>query len=237
MTTPHINAPDGAFAKTVLMPGDPMRAKYIAENYLEESRLVTDVRGMLGYTGIYEGCEISVMGSGMGIPSICIYSHELFSFYGVENIIRTGSCGGYSKDVKVGDIIIAGTAATDSSFITQFGFSPDDRVAADRKLLERVLHTAKEKKTAVHEGEILSTDVFYSRDPDSWKKWAKKGVLGVEMESAGLYAVAGHLKKRALGIFTVSDHFIFTEREMSSSERETGLDAMIRLSLESFAGF
>ena len=234
MTTPHINAKDNDFNKTVLMPGDPLRAKYIAENYLEYARLVTDVRGMLGYSGTYKGKEISVMGSGMGIPSIGIYAHELYSFYGVENIIRIGSCGGYSENVKVGDIIMAEGACTNSDFMNQYGLSGTYAPIADFSLMLKAHETAEKLEMKLLVGNILSTDCFYSADSEAWKKWKDMGVLGVEMESAALYAIAAKLGKKALGMFTVSDHFIHTGHDMSSDERERNLDEMIRLSLEAF---
>ena len=234
MTTPHINATDDAFYKTVLMPGDPLRAKYIAENYLDNAKLVTDVRGMLGFSGTFKKKGISVMGSGMGIPSIGIYAHELYSFYGVENIIRIGSCGGYSEDVDVGSIIAAQGACTNSNFLSQYGLEGTYAPIADFSLLLKAHETAEKMGIKLDVGNILSSDTFYSQDTEAWKKWKDMGVLGVEMESAGLYAIASKLGKKALGIFTVSDHFIHTGHDMTSAERERSLDEMIRLSLEAF---
>ena len=232
MTTPHINAGDNAFAKTVLMPGDPMRAKFIAENFLDDARLVTDVRGMLGYTGNYNGKKISVMGSGMGIPSIGIYAHELYAFYGVENIIRIGSCGGYSESARTGEIIIAQGASTNSAYMNQYHLSGTFAPIADFGLLLKAYRTAERLRIKTVVGNILSSDTFYTPDSQAWKKWEDMGILGVEMESAGLYAIAASLGKKALGIFTVSDHFIYTDEIMTSEERETSLTDMIKLSLE-----
>ncbi|WP_290770742.1 purine-nucleoside phosphorylase [Anaerofustis sp.] len=235
MATPHINAKEGDFHKTVLMPGDPLRAKYIAEHFLEEAREVTNVRGMLGYSGSYKGKKISVMGSGMGIPSISIYSHELYSFYGVENIIRIGSCGGYSEDVKVNDVIIAQGASTNSNFASQFHLDGTFAPIADFKLLIKAYNKANELNIDVKIGNILSSDNFYAQGSEGWKRWKELGILGVEMEAAGLYSVAASLNKKALGMFTVSDHFIYTDTILSSKERETKLNDMITLALESFA--
>lgn len=235
MATPHINAKDGDFYKTVLMPGDPLRAKYIAENFLDNAREVTNVRGMLGFSGQYKGKNISVMGSGMGIPSISIYSHELYSFYGVENIIRIGSCGGYSEDVKVNDVLIAQGASTNSNFTSQFHLDGTFAPLADFSLLIKAYNKAKELNIDVKVGNILSSDNFYAQGSNGWKKWKDLGILGVEMEAAGLYSVAAALNKKALVIFTVSDHFIYTDTILSSKERETKLNDMITLALETFA--
>lgn len=233
--TPHINAKEGDFHKTVLMPGDPLRAKYIAENFLSEAAEVTNVRGMLGYSGNYKGKSISVMGSGMGIPSISIYSHELYSFYGVENIIRIGSCGGYSEDVNVNDVIIAQGACTNSNFMSQFHLEGTFAPIADFELLLDTFNKAKELGIDAKVGNVLSSDNFYAQGSEGWKKWKDMGVLAVEMETAGLYAEAASLNKKALGIFTVSDHFIYTDTILSSKERETKLNDMITLALETFA--
>jgi len=235
MTTPHINAKNGDFHKTVLMPGDPLRAKYIAENFLTNAKEVTNVRGMLGFSGEYNSKKISVMGSGMGIPSISIYAHELYSFYGVENIIRIGSCGGYSKDIDVNDIIIAQGASTNSNFMSQFHLEGTLAPIADFSLLLKAYKKANELNLDVKVGNVLSSDNFYAQGSEGWKKWRDLGVLAVEMETAGLYAVAASLGKKALGMFTVSDHFIYTDKILSSKERETKLNNMIKLALEAFS--
>lgn len=232
MTTPHINAKDNDFNKTVLMPGDPLRAKYIAKNYLENVKEVTNVRGMLGFSGEYKGKKISVMGSGMGIPSISIYAHELYAFYGVENIIRIGSCGGYSDNIRVNDIIIAQGASTDSNILSHYNLNGTFAPLADFSLLIKAYETSKKLNIDVNVGNILSSDSFYSQGDEGWQKWRDMGILGVEMESAGLYTVASELKKKALGIFTVSDHFTYTDKILTSKERETGLNNMIMLALE-----
>lgn len=229
--TPHNSAAAGDFEKTVLMPGDPKRAKLIADNFLEDVRIVTEVRGIAGYTGRYKGVPVSVMASGMGIPSIGIYSYELYSAYGVENIIRLGSIGGMQPHTKVRDIIIGLGACTDSNFAAQYGLGGTFAPTASYELLEKAVDIAKERSLPYHVGNILSSDVFYGDDPESSRKWAKMGVLGVEMEAAGLYMNAARLGKRALAICTVSDH-IFTGESLPSSDREKTFTQMLELGLE-----
>ena len=229
--TPHINAEEGAFAKTVLMPGDPLRAKYIAETYLENPRLVTSVRNMFGYTGTYKGREISVMGSGMGMPSIGIYSYELFSFFGVENIIRIGSAGAYSDKLKVRDIVIGMGACTNGNFNSQYRLPGTFAPIASYDLLESAVKHTREKGVNFKVGNILSSDTFYD-DANSGLEWAKMGVLGVEMESAALYATAARLSKNALAILTVSDSFIYPEENTTSEEREKSFNQMMEIALE-----
>ena len=231
MSTPHNKAEKGDFAPTVIMPGDPLRAKYIAENFLEDYKLVNEVRGMLGYTGKYKGKEVSVMGSGMGIPSIGIYSYELFDQYGVENIIRVGSCGAYTDKVRVRDVILVQAACTNSNFAAQYGLNGTFAPIADFDLLLAAKKAADGMgiKTAV--GNIFSSDVFYEGG-EGWKKWAEMGVLGVEMESAALYMNAAKLGKKALTILTVSDHFVIKGEDTTSEEREKSFTDMMKIALE-----
>jgi purine-nucleoside phosphorylase len=232
MSTPHIAAEQGSFADTVIMPGDPLRAKYIAENFLTNSKKVTGVRNMLGYSGEYKGKFVSVMGSGMGIPSISIYAHELYQHYGVENIIRVGSCGSIQDDIHLQDIIIAMGASTDSNVNRQRFNNFDFAAIADYQLLNNVVQAAGRLGTKTKVGNIFSADLFYAPDAQVFKTLEKYGVLAVEMEAAGLYGVAAELGKKALSVFTVSDH-IKTGEQMSSSDRELKFGEMIELTLES----
>ncbi len=229
--TPHNSAQKGDFAKTVLMPGDPLRAKYIAGTFLSSPRLVNNVRGIQGYTGTYKGVPISVMASGMGMPSIGIYSYELFSEYGVENIIRVGSAGGYSEKVKVRDVILAQSACYDTNFASQYQLPGTFSAAADYTLLENAVQSAREKRANVHIGAILSSDVFYNDNPSVVSSWQKMGVLAVEMEAAALYMTAARLNKRALAVLTVSDHLV-TKEETSPEERQTTFNEMIEIALD-----
>lgn len=229
MGTPHINANPGDFANVVLMPGDPLRAKLIAEKFLLDYKEVTNVRGILGYTGYTEnGKRLSVMASGMGLPSIGIYSHELFTHYGVDTIIRVGTCGAYQENIKLFDIILGVTASTDSNWANQFNV-PQFSAGADFELAMTCFKKAKESGKNVFAGNILSADVFYDDDPDTWKKWAKLNVLGVEMESYGLYCTAHKLRKRALCLLTVTDHFIHKDQKATSEERQNNLLEMLHL--------
>lgn len=232
MSTVHNQADKNDFAKTVLMPGDPLRAKFIAETFLENSVLVNQVRGMLAYTGTYQGKKISVMGSGMGMPSIGIYSYELFSEFGVENIIRVGSCGGYSEKVKLRDVILAQGACTNSNFASQYDLGGMFAPIADFDLLMKAKQTADQLNIKTVVGNVFSSDVFYSADVDAWKKWAAMGVLAVEMEAAALYMNAAKLNKKALCILTVSDHFIHPEIT-TSEEREKTFTDMMKIALRS----
>lgn len=227
--TPHINAQKGDFAKTVLMPGDPLRAKYIAENFLENPRLVNNVRGIQGYTGTYKGVPISVMASGMGMPSIGIYSYELFSAYGVENIIRVGSAGGMQSSVKVRDIVIGMGACTNSNYASQYGLNGTFAPIASYKLLRTCVDKATEMGICHHIGNLLSSDTFYSDDQSS--DWGKMGVLAIEMEAAALYMNASRLSKNALAICTISDHLL-TGEATSSEERQNSFTEMMTLALE-----
>lgn len=228
--TPHISAAYGDFAKTVLMPGDPLRSKFLAENYLENSRLVNNVRGVQGYTGTYKGVPVSVMASGMGMPSIGIYSYELFNFYGVENIIRIGSAGAMLRDVKVRDILFAQGACTDSNFASQFGLTGSFSPICDYNLLKTAVSEADKLGVRYRVGNLLSSDVFYNADCTVTEKWSSLGVLGVEMETAALYLNAAYAKKRALAICTVSDHML-TGESLSSNEREQSFTDMMKIAL------
>ncbi|WP_110457114.1 purine-nucleoside phosphorylase [Shewanella algidipiscicola] len=229
--TPHINAPTGAFAKTVLMPGDPLRAKYIAENFLENPKLVTDVRNMLGYTGEYQGKPISVMGSGMGIPSMSIYAKELITEYGVENIIRIGSCGAISDKIKLMDVVIAMGASTDSAVNRSRFANTDFAMIADFNLLSLAVDAAKKQEANYHVGNLYSSDLFYSSDESRYDLMEKYGILGVEMEAAGLYGVATEYGAKALAMMTVTDH-IRQGLHLTAEERQETLNEMIKLTLE-----
>ncbi len=229
--TPHINATPDDFARTVLMPGDPLRAKFIAENFLENARLVNNVRGIQGYTGTYRGIPVSVMASGMGMPSIGIYSYELYNFFGVENIIRVGSAGAMKEHLHVRDIVIAQGACTDSRFAHQFGLPGSFSPIADYTLLSTAVSLAREKGLRYAVGNVLSSDIFYNDNKDATAAWAKMGVLAVEMESAALYMNAARAGKSALGIFTVSDHLL-TGEATTAEERQVSFTEMMELALE-----
>ncbi|NLK77871.1 MAG: purine-nucleoside phosphorylase [Clostridiales bacterium] len=229
--TPHIEAKEGDFAKTVLMPGDPLRAKFIAETYLENVKCVNQVRGMLAFTGTYKGKEISVMGSGMGMPSIGIYSYELFNFYGVDNIIRIGSAGAIQDDIKLMDVVIGMGASMVSDYVEQFGCPGHLAPLADYHLLSTAVESAKDLGTEVKVGNILSEDAFYNDRPNSKDAFKKMGVLAVEMESGALYLNAARAGKHALCILTISDH-IYRPEELTSEERQLGFGKMIEIALE-----
>lgn len=231
MATPHIAAEKGDFAKTVLMPGDPLRAKFIAENFLTQAKLVNNVRGIQGYTGKYCGKEISVMASGMGMPSISIYAYELYNFFDVENIIRVGTAGGMNKKVKIRDIVLGQGACTDSNFALQFNLNGNLCPIADFGLLKGAYDIAQEMGLEAHVGNLYSTDVFYNDDSTTTEKWARLGVLAVEMEAAALYMTASRFGKKALAICTVSDHLI-TGESTSAEERQTTFTDMMKLALE-----
>ena len=237
ISTPHINASDTAFAKTVLMPGDPLRAKFVADNFLTDAVLINNVRGVQGHTGLYKGIPVSVMASGMGMPSIGIYSHELYTEFDVDNIIRIGSAGGYSKNIAVRDIVIAMGACTDSRYAHQFHLPGTFAPIASYKLLKTCTELAENMELNYHVGNILSSDVFYGDEdelPEAAKavsSWSKMGVLAVEMEAAALYMNAARTGKNALAICTVSDHLI-TGESLSSDERQSSFSDMITLALE-----
>lgn len=224
--TPHINAAPEDFAKTVLMPGDPLRSKFIAENFLEGARLVNNVRGIQGYTGTYKGKRVSVMASGMGMPSIAIYSYELYNFFGVENIMRIGSIGAMSEAVKVRDVIIGMSASTTSNFAVQYGLEGTFAPTADYKMLKLAIEEAERLGVSYAVGNILSSDIFYNADPDAQKRWARLGVLGVEMEAAALYMNAAYAGRRALAICTVSDHLLTGEALDAKARQESFTDMM-----------
>ncbi len=231
LPTAHNSAKLKDIAKTVLMPGDPLRAKFIAENYLENPIEFNSVRGMLGYTGSYKGKKISVMGSGMGMPSIGIYSYELYNFYEVENIIRVGSAGAFSDKLKVRDIVIGIGACTDSNYAFQYELPGTFAPIADFQLAMSAYNIAKQRGKNVVVGNVLSSDVFYNQHKTANDKWKNMGVLCVEMESAALYMNAALCGKNALGIFTISDH-IYTGEQLSSYERQTGFKDMMEIALE-----
>jgi purine-nucleoside phosphorylase len=231
MATPHINAPEGAFAETVLMPGDPLRAKHIADTFLQDVECVNTVRNMFGYTGTYQGKKVSVLGSGMGIPSMSIYATELVKFYGVKNIIRIGSCGGLPLEVKVRDVVIAMGASTDSNVNrNRLGGNLDFAALADFGLLERAVAAARAKNIDVKVGNLFTSDLFYNPDPTLFDRLEKYGVLGVEMEAAGLYGVAAEFGIKALAIMTVSDH-IRTGEALSAELRQTSFNEMVEIAL------
>ena len=231
MATPHNQAEKGQIAKTVLMPGDPLRAKYIAENFLTEVQQFNEVRNMYGYTGKYQGREVSVMGSGMGMPSIGIYSYELFNFYDVDQIIRIGSAGGMQDNIKLMDVVIAMGACTDSNFAYQYGLPGTFAPIADYGLLSRAVETAKRQGTNVIVGNVLSTDVFYNIMSNVNDLWKNMGVLAVEMEAAGLYMNAAKAGKKALCMLTISDH-VYTGEALDAEERQLSFGKMMEIALE-----
>ena len=228
--TPHIKASPSDFAKTVLMPGDPLRSKFIAENFLENPSLINNVRGIQGYTGTYQGEKVSVMASGMGMPSMAIYSYELFNFFEVENIIRIGSAGGLSEKVKLRDIIIGMGASTTSSYAVQYGLEGTFAPIASYELLKIAKEEADKIGARTAIGNILSSDIFYNADPEAQKKWQRMGILGVEMEAAALYMNAAYANRRALAICTVSDHLL-TGESLDSDARQNSFTEMMEIAL------
>ena len=218
--TPHIGAQPGEIAETVIMAGDPLRAKYMAENYLENPVLFNQVRGMLGYTGTWQGKRVSVMGHGMGIPSIAIYTYELYHFYGVQTIIRIGSAGAYDPDLRLGDLVLAMGACTDSSFGAQFRLPGVFAPIADFDLLCRAAETCKRLGIRYKVGNVVSSDIYYSDNPQT-EKWMKMGVLAVEMEASALYMNAARAGRKALVINTISDHVVTGECTTSEQRRST----------------
>lgn len=231
MATPHINANPGDFGKTVLMPGDPLRAKYIAENFLENPVLVNNVRGVQGYTGTYKGVKVSVMASGMGMPSIGIYSYELFNFFGVENILRVGSAGSLNKDVKIRDIVLGMGASTNSNFVRQFQLPGTYAPIADYTLLNEAIKASEAIGATFHVGNILSSDTFYDAQDDANEKWQKMGIMAIEMEAAALYMNAAYAGKRALAILTISDSIV-TGEATTAEERQNSFTEMMRVALD-----
>ncbi len=227
----HIGAKEGEIAKTILLPGDPMRAKFIAENFLQDAKCYNMVRGMYGFTGTYKGKRVSVQGTGMGMPSISIYVNELISSYGVKNLIRIGSCGSMNEKAVIRDVILAVGACTDSK-INEFRFrGADFAPTANFDLLSKAYQIALEKKIDVKVGNVLSTDLFYGDDPESWKLWNSYGVLAVEMETAELYTLAAKFGAKALSILTVSDSLVSGEAT-SPEEREKTFTDMMEIALE-----
>ena len=227
----HIAAKNGEIADTVLLPGDPKRAKWIAENFLENAVCYTDIRGMLGFTGTYKGKRISVQGTGMGIPSMSIYITELMKDYGVKTLIRVGSAGSYQEDVKIRDIVVALSTSTDSNINNRRFKGASFAPTVNFDLLSKVLKTAEEKNIKIKAGNILTSDEFYNDDPSYFKKWAEFGVLAVEMETAALYTLASKYKAKALSLLTISDSLVSPEIT-SSEEREKTFNEMIELALE-----
>lgn len=231
MPTPHISAEKGDFAPSILLPGDPLRAKHIAENFFDDAKLVNEVRNMLGYTGTYEGIPVSVMGTGMGIPSASIYATELIAEYGVERLIRVGSCGGILPSVELRDIVLAIGACTDSGVNRVRYGGYDFSATADFGLLRAAADAAESRGIAVKVGNVHSADLFYNPDPEGLDRMEAMGVLAVEMEAAGLYGVAAEKGGRALTIATVSDH-VRTGASTTSEEREQTFDEMMVIALE-----
>mgnify|MGYP000066631863 CR=1 FL=1 len=233
ITTPSacIQAEEGSVAKAVLMPGDPLRAKYVAEHYLEDPVLFNSVRNMYGYTGTYKGKEVSVMGAGMGMPSIGIYSYELFNFYDVDQIIRIGSAGALQDHLKLMDVVIGMGACTDSNYAYQYGLPGIFAPIADYELMNKAIETAKRQGTNVVVGNVVSSDVFYNADPTVNDRWRSMGVLAVEMEAAALYMNAAKAKKKALCMLTISDH-IYTGEALCAEDRQLGFGKMMEIALE-----
>ena len=227
--TPHIN-PQGPIAKTILLPGDPLRAKFIAETYLEDAQQFNSVRNMLGFTGYYQGTQVSVMGSGMGIPSISLYAWELIHVYGCEKLIRIGTCGSLQPEVNVFDVVIAQAACSNSNFINQYNLPGTYAPIGSFRLIEAVRERAKANGVTSHVGNILSSDTFYNADPSFNDRWAKMGIIAVEMETAGLYATAADAGVEALGIFTVSDSLV-TGEVTTAEQRQTAFKDMMELAL------
>lgn len=234
--TPHIKAIPDDFAKTVLMPGDPLRSKFIAETYLENAKLVNNVRGIQGYTGIYKGERVSVMASGMGMPSIGIYSYELYNFFGVENIIRVGSAGGLSPNVKMRQIIFGQGACTTSNFAVQYGLEGIYAPIASYDLLKVAIEESEKLGAKYSVGNLLSSDIFYNANPAASAKWTEMGVLGVEMEAAALYMNAAKAGKRALAMCTVSDHLI-TGESVDADARQESFTEMMEIALNTAVRF
>ncbi len=232
--TPHIDATPEDFAKTVLMPGDPLRSKFVAENFLSDAVLINNVRGVRGYTGKYKGHDVTVMASGMGIPSIGIYSYELYNFFGVENIIRIGSAGALQKDIKIKDIVFGMGACTNSNYASQFGIAGNIAPICSYFLLKNAVNAAKNKNVNYHIGNLFSSDTFYNDDAKANEGYIKMGALAVEMEAAGLYLNAMRSGKNALAICTISDHIV-TGETTTAIERQNSFTDMIEIALETAA--
>ena len=230
----HIEAKAGEVAPSVLLPGDPLRAKWIAEEFLENPKQYNQVRGMLGFTGTYQGVPVSVQGTGMGVPSTLIYCHELINEYGVKNLIRVGSCGSYRASIKLRDVILAMSASSTSGINANRFLNASYSPTANFELFRRALRYAEEKGMPVKAGNILTSDQFYEDDFDGYKRWAEYGVLAVEMETAGLYTIAAKFNVNALSILTVSDSLV-TGDSTTSEERQTSFRNMIELALGTLA--
>ncbi len=230
MATPHNTAAPGEIAETVLLPGDPLRAQFIAENFLENPVRFNTVRNMFGFTGTYKGKPVSVMGTGMGGPSIGIYTYELINFYGVKNLIRIGSCGSIDPELQLGDIVMAMGSSTDSNYAHQYQLPGSFSATASFELLEKAVNSAKKNGFRYTVGNVLSSDIFYTETPE-WKQWAKMGILAAEMESFALYCNAARAGVNALSIFTVSDSIVNGE-EMDAMARQTSFTNMMQVALE-----
>lgn len=229
--TPHISASPEDFGKTVLLPGDPLRSKYIAENFLMNAKLINNVRGVQGYTGTYKKVPVTVMASGMGMPSMGIYSYELYNVFGVENIIRIGSAGGIADNIKLRDIVIAMGCSTNSNYALQYNLPGCMAALADYTLLERAVNVCRDKGLRYHVGNIITSDVFYNDDTEFNNRWKKMGILAVEMEAAALYYNAARAGKKALAICTISDH-VMTGESLSAKERQESFTDMMETALE-----
>lgn len=228
----HIEAKSGEIAETVLLPGDPLRAKYIAENYLDNPICYNNIRAMYGYTGYYKGKKVSVQGTGMGVPSIAIYSSELVQDYSVKKLIRIGTCGSIQQEIQPNDIILAISASSNSSFSNLFIENGNFAPCADFQLLKTAYEIAKKLKVNVFAGNVLTSDIFYHFDHEEyWKKWADYGILALEMETSGLYTIAARLKAEALSILTVSDT-LFSEHKINSQDKERNLGKMVEIALQ-----
>ncbi len=229
--TPHNKATKEEMANVVIMPGDPMRSKYIAEEFLQDAKLVNNVRGIQGYTGYWNGRRVSVMASGVGIPSISVYAYELFNFYDTDVIIRVGTAGSIQENVKVGEVLLGETAYTNSNFLRNFSLPKDYIPKADSTLLKEAAEIAKEKKIEYHVGSVLTEEIYYSMEEGIVEKWAGRGVDAFEMEAAALYANADQAEKKALALFTISN-CILTGEEMDVDIRERALNEMIEIGLD-----
>jgi len=229
--TPHLEAKKGEIAETVLMPGDPLRAKFIAEHFLDDATQYNSIRGMLGYTGKYKNMRVSVQGSGMGVPSVGIYSYELFKFYDVKHIIRVGTAGALQDDMRIGDIVLAMGACTNSNYAAQYKLNGTYAPIADFSLLNKAVIKANELQLRFKAGNVLTSDTFYTADAQAATAWKQMGVLAVEMESAALYMTAAYLNKKALSILTISDH-IFRDDSATPEERRASFTDMMKLALE-----
>ncbi len=228
-STPHID-PQAPIAQTILLPGDPLRAKFIAETYLDDVQQFNSVRNMLGFTGTYQGAPVSVMGSGMGIPSISLYAWELIHVFGCAKLVRIGTCGAMQDHIKIRDVVIAQAACSNSAFMDQYNLPGTYAPIGSYRLIEAVRERAKANGVTTHVGNILSSDTFYNADPTFTERWQKMGIMAVEMESAGLYATAAHAGVEALGIFTVSDSLV-TGEATSAAERQSAFTQMMELAL------